>query len=159
MIDKITATRSIWLAGLTWLAMFVCAAITFSVMGIDPLDLMTNRDEMIDNISQMTNAQRTAHLVVTATADVAIPISFAVFFSGLTIRAFDGIGNWFSIPAIVAAVTDLIEGVIQVAALSGDYSLLFIKATIKPINAGMFGLAALIAISATVFLVLRKYRP
>ncbi|MEL8055552.1 MAG: hypothetical protein AAGK66_05320, partial [Pseudomonadota bacterium] len=89
--------------------------------------------------------QRSAHAWMTATLDVAYPLTYGALFAGLTLRALKPV---FAIPAIAVIPTDLVEGFVQVLALNGNYELLWLKAFVTPAKLILFGAAIVIALVA-----------
>ena len=95
----------------------------------------------------MSETQRVVHAWMTATLDVAYPLTYGPLFAGLALQRFKPA---FAIPAVAVIPTDLAEGYVQVTALLGDDSLLWMKAYLTPLKLALFIAAMGIAIAALV---------
>ena len=109
------------------------------------IDEMSDPEAVGHHVEEMTGLQRSAHAWMTATLDVAYPLTYGAFFAGLTLRALKPV---FAIRAIAVIPTDLMEGFVHVLALNGNYELLWLKAIVTPAKLVLFGAAIVIALVA-----------
>ncbi len=96
-------------------------------------------------LEQMSRQQKIVHLWITATLDVAYPFAYGSLLAGAALRCFRKYGIYLALPAFFTALVDLIEGVVQVMALTETADLLGLKAYITPLKFGMFTIAVTIA--------------
>ncbi len=111
------------------------------------IDEMSDPEIIRQHIREMNDTQRSVHAWMTATLDVAYPLTYGSLFAGLALRAFK---PTFSVPATAVIPVDLAEGVVQVMALTGGESLLWLKAYLTPLKLLLFVAAMMIAIFAVV---------
>ncbi|MEM7329833.1 MAG: hypothetical protein AAF437_13905 [Pseudomonadota bacterium] len=145
MIKLMTQKRTLWIL----FGLFVLETIGFGIImriwDFAIIDEMSDPQKISAHIAAMTEQQRSVHAWMTATLDVAYPLTYGPLFAGLAWRCFT---PHFAIPAIAVIPTDLAEGYVQVMALTGDESLLWLKAYLTPLKLGLFLAAMLIAIAA-----------
>lgn len=138
-------------------ALFVLETIGFGVImmvwDFHIIDEMSNPASIIAHIEAMSGLQRHVHVVMTATLDVAYPLTYGALFAGLALKVFRPI---FAVPSILAVLIDLTEGVVQVLALSGHMQFIWLKAYVTPLKLVFFISAAVIAIIALVKLWRRR---
>lgn len=149
----LTQSRALWtLAGLT-LLLSVGFGVVMRVWDFHLIDEMYDPDQILAHISAMTQTQRTAHIWMTATLDVAYPFAYGGLFIGLAWRYFETIGHWLAMPSIAVIPVDLTEGAIQVLLLMGHGGVVGGKAIVTPLKLILFifGLAvALIAVGKAI---------
>lgn len=116
-----------------------------AIWDFEIIDGMSHPDRIRDHVAHMSQSQRTVHAWMTATLDVAYPITYGLLFAGLSLRVFRPI---FVIPAIAVIPVDLTEGFAQVLILTGNDSLLWLKAYVTPLKRLFFVSAILIALLA-----------
>lgn len=145
MMQFLTRTNTLWIL----FALFVLETIGFGIVmaawEFEIIDEMSDPELIRAHVEAMTQTQRTVHAWMTATLDVAYPLTYGALFTGLTLRAFRPI---FALPAIAVIPTDLVEGVAQVLFLLGNDSLLWIKSFVTPLKLTLFFAALLIALIA-----------
>ena len=110
------------------------------------LDQISDAENVRSALAAMTPEQKSAHWWMTLVLDYAYPLAYGAFFVGITLRFFGGAGAWLSIPAIAAALADVVGNTIQLMLLSGNESLLWLKVIMTQVKFGAFLLAALIAL-------------
>ncbi|MEL7030926.1 MAG: hypothetical protein AAGK80_01530 [Pseudomonadota bacterium] len=148
MLNLITQTRVLWIL----FGLFVVETIGFGIImrvwDFAIIDEMSDPDKISAHIGAMSETQRGVHAWMTATLDVAYPLTYGPLFAGLALRAFKPV---FAFPAVAVIPTDLAEGYVQVMALIGDESLLWLKAYLTPLKLVWFLTAMVIAIAALLF--------
>ena len=131
--------------------MFVAETIAFGVVmavwDFTIIDEMYDPDKIRAHIAEMSEVQRQAHAWMTATLDVAYPLTYGALFVGMALRAFKPV---FALPALLVIPTDLTEGFVQVQAMLGNGSLIWLKAYVTPAKLILFTLAILIVLAALV---------
>ena len=145
MIRLLKQPSTLWVL----FALFVLETLGFGVIMLvwdfQIIDEMWNPDELRVHIGAMTPVQRTVHAWMTATLDVAYPLTYGPLFCGLALRYLSASFAW---PAVLVVPTDLLEGFVQVMVLTGHDQLLWLKAYVTPLKLVLFILATLIAVLA-----------
>ncbi|EKU96216.1 hypothetical protein Lepto7375DRAFT_0195 [Leptolyngbya sp. PCC 7375] len=98
-------------------------------------------------LEQMSVTQKTIHAWSTATLDVVYPFAYGSLFAGVALRFFSKYGVYLALPALLAIPVDLIEGVIQVLALTETADVLELKAYITPLKFGLFIIGFIVALA------------
>ncbi|NRB42164.1 MAG: hypothetical protein HRU20_27455 [Pseudomonadales bacterium] len=111
------------------------------------IDTISDADQVREIIAAMTTEQRTAHAWITGTIDALYPLSYGLLFAGAAIKYFPRVGIYLAIPALLAIPVDLIEGLIQILALTGTADWLSVKAIITPIKTSLFLTGLFIALA------------
>ena len=147
MIKAITKTGVLW--GL--FALFVLETLGFavimSVWDFHIIDEMSDPAKIKAHITAMSETQRRTHAVMTATLDVAYPLTYGALFGGLALKVFRPI---FAAPSFLTVPTDLAEGAVQILVLNGDMQFLWLKAYLTPLKLILFITAIIIAIFALI---------
>ncbi len=147
MIHLLTQPRTLWIL----FTLFVLETIGFGVVmwiwDFHIIDEMSHPESISTHIAAMSETQRVVHAWMTATLDVAYPLTYGPLFAGLALQRFK---LAFAIPAFAVIPTDLAEGYVQVTALLGDESLLWMKAYLTPLKLALFLAAMGIAIAVLV---------
>ncbi|MEM6555666.1 MAG: hypothetical protein AAF642_07325 [Pseudomonadota bacterium] len=147
MIHLLKQPRTLWIL----FTLFVLETIGFGVVmwiwDFHIIDEISHPESISTHIAAMSETQRVVHAWMTATLDVAYPLTYGPLFAGLALK-------WFkpalAIPAFAVIPTDLAEGYVQVTALLGDESLLWMKAYLTPLKLALFLAAIIISICALV---------
>ncbi|NRB38914.1 MAG: hypothetical protein HRU20_10680 [Pseudomonadales bacterium] len=111
------------------------------------IDTISDADQVREIIAAMTTPQRTAHAWITGTIDVLYPLAYGLLFAGAAIKYFPRLGCYLALPALLAIPVDLIEGLIQVLALTATTDWLSVKAIITPLKTTLFLTGLFIALA------------
>jgi len=153
MIKLITHSTTLWVLFLLFVAQSIGFAIIMWVWEFGIIDEMSDPEKVRAHIEEMSAGQRHVHAWMTATLDVAYPLTYGPLFAGLALRALPPL---YAVPALATVPVDLIEGVTQVMALNGAYDWLAMKAIVTPIKLVLFLAAMVIAIFALVLWMRRR---
>lgn len=115
------------------------------------LDTIANPTKAREQLDHMCARQKKAHVWITATLDVAFPLTYGFLFAAAALRFFPQYGGYLVLPALLVILVDLIEGVIQILALTESNSLklnylLKLKRYITSLKFVLFILALFIAL-------------
>lgn len=121
------------------------------------IDEISDPQHVAPQVALMSSLQIKAHIWVTAILDVLFPLAYAALFAGLALRFLGSVGKILFIPAILAAVTDLSEGVLQIMIFHGSEWAVLQKALVTPLKFGLFVIAVAIALIALGVAVSRKF--
>ena len=110
------------------------------------LDGIASPSKARDILDLMTQNQKVLHIWITATLDVAYPLSYGSLFAGSALRFFPEYGIYLALPALLAIIADLTEGFIQILALTNTSDLLALKEYVTPFKYGMAILGLIIAV-------------
>jgi len=114
--------------------------------GLTLLDAMADSTEARALIEGLTGEQRQAHAWITGTLDVAYPLAYGALFLGATLRFFPRRGTLLAIPVLIGVPADLLEGLVQILALTGQADWLAAKAVLTPVKGGAFVYGAVMAL-------------
>ena len=78
--------------------------------------------------------------------DYFYPLAYGGFFAGMALRFFGKAGPFLALPAFICIPADVVENTVQLFILSGDASLIWLKAIMTPLKLATFIPAALIAL-------------
>jgi hypothetical protein len=139
-------------APLWWL--FVATAVLTAVfvflivgLGLTFIDGIADPAYARQVVAGMPADERSIHAWLTGTLDVAYPIAYGTFFAASTLYFFPVAGHYLAWLPLLAIPVDLLEGVVQILALSGAADWLSAKAVLTPLKAFLFwcGLATTLA--------------
>lgn len=114
--------------------------------GLTFLDALADPAEARALIQGLTDDQREVHAWMTGTLDVAYPLSYGALFLGATLRFFPGRGPVLAIPILIGVPGDVLEGLVQILALTGWADWLASKAVLTPVKGGAFVYGAGVAL-------------
>ncbi|MEO1661838.1 MAG: hypothetical protein AAFR51_12670 [Pseudomonadota bacterium] len=140
-----TKATTLWVFFGLFIVETICFGVVMAVWDFTIIDEMSDPQKVQQHIGEMSEAQRAAHAWMTATLDVAYPLTYGPLFAGIVLRTLHTV---FVMPAMAVIPSDLIEGVIQVSVLSGDDTLLWLKTYITPLKLVLFVTAIIIAVFA-----------
>jgi len=140
--------RTIVWSGLAFLALTIAFVIWIQRYDLQIIDEMSIPDQIRAAVAAMSEEQLSAHWWMTLVLDYFYPLAYGSFFAGLALRNFGDAGVWAAIPAMIVVPADMIENTIQLLILSGDQSLIWVKAIVTPIKLVTFITAGLIAFGA-----------
>ena len=134
MFYRLSENRSLWIAFGATILITIAFLITGSMWGITFLDTISDPSEARLVISSMSPDQRIIHAWITATLDVAYPLAFGALFIGSAYKFYKNSGRFIALPFFVLVPTDLLEGIVQVLALTGTMDLVDAKAVLTPLK-------------------------
>jgi hypothetical protein len=114
--------------------------------GLTLLDAIADPTEARALIEGLTREQRQAHAWITGTLDVAYPLAYGALFLGAMLRFFPRQGPLLAIPVLIGVPADLLEGLVQILALTGQADWLAAKAVLTPVKGGAFVYGAVLAL-------------
>lgn len=153
MRSLVTNSVALWILFILFVAETLGFGIIMRIWDFGIIDEMSDPEKIRNHISEMSELQRAVHAWMTATLDVAYPLTYGALFAGLSLRALSPL---YAVPAIAVIPVDLIEGLVQVLALLGAYDALWLKAYVTPAKLILFVAAMVIALVALVLLWRRR---
>jgi hypothetical protein len=154
----LTKNSTLWILFLVTILLTSSFTAVMRIWDFSLIDEKWNVDLVRDAVAAFSPTQRRVHLWTTATLDVAYPIAYGLLFAGLALKVFGKAGPFLALPSFAVIVTDLAEGVVQVMGLAGNMDILAQKAWLTPLKLGLFGLAAIIALTALIVMFARRPR-
>lgn len=144
MFGTLAERKSLWIAFVSTILITIAFPITASTRGVTFIDAISDPEKVRSAISSMTSDQRVAHAWITATLDVAYPLAYGALFVGSAYAFYERFGRYIAIALLAVVPADLLEGVVQVLALTDTADLVDAKAVLTPLKTGLFllGLAA-----------------
>lgn len=146
----------VW-SGLAFVGLTIAFGIWIQRYDLNIIDEISDPEQIKAVVAAMTPEQRSAHWWMTLSLDYFYPLAYGAFFAGLALRYFGAAGIWLAIPSMIVVPADIIENTVQLVILSGDHSLIGVKAIATPIKLVSFIVAALIALIALIFAVYRRF--
>jgi len=141
-------TRTLWFFFAATLVITCLFPLVGSHWQLTLLDGISSPAEARSVLEELTPHQKKIHAWITATLDVAYPIVYGGLFAGSALRVFTRYGRFLALPALVVIPTDLIEGVVQVLALTGTADWLDAKAVLTPAKLVLFAAGLCITVFA-----------
>lgn len=135
---KLAETRSLWIAFVSTILLTIAFPLAASVWGITFIDAISDPAEVRQAISAMSAGQRVVHAWITATLDVAYPLAYGSLFAGSAVAFYGRFGRFIAAPLLVVVPVDLLEGVVQVLALTDVADLIDAKAVLTPLKTVLF---------------------
>ena len=151
MQSILTDGKTIVWSGLAFVALTIGFGIWIQQNDLHIIDEISDPDQIRAVVGAMTPEQMSAHWWMTLVLDYFYPLAYGTFFAGLALRYFGASGIWIAVPSIIVVPADIVENTIQLFILSGDFSLIWVKAIATPIKLVSFIVAALIALGALAF--------
>lgn len=156
---QISDTRTLWWLFILTLLLTASFVVCSSLWNLTLLDGVSSPVEVRRILIGMSPEQITAHIWITATLDVAYPLAYGGLFAGVALSMFETYGRYLAVPALLAIPVDLLEGVVQVLALTDTWDLIDMKAYVTPVKTALFLSGLAIACAAWVkWLVVRIRR-
>jgi hypothetical protein len=149
-LEKITTTSALWLLFIATLSITAGFPAISNVWGVIFIDGISSPDEVRIVIAQMTAEQKIVHAWATATLDVAYPLAYGLFFAGTALRFFTKYGLYLAALPLIAIPVDLIEGVVQILALTNTADFVGAKAILTQVKFILFIAGFLISVVAWV---------
>jgi hypothetical protein len=152
LFNFVSRTHVLWTLAVLFL-LLTGVFVGLSHSGFPFIDFLKDPAEVRAAIAAMSPEQRQMHSVLTATLDVAYPLSFGLLFAGLIWRFF-GPAKWLALVALLVTPVDIAEGAVQIMALGGDDGVIDAKALVTPLKNMLFlfgFVASLIALGIGLF--------
>lgn len=143
----LVSTAGLWI---TFIATVLLTLSFLPVAGIWELTLLDGisaPEAVREVLAGMTTEQRTAHVWITATMDVAYPLAYGGLFAGVALRFFPRHGLKLALPALIVVPVDLFEGAVQILALTGMADWVVLKAFVTPLKMTLFYIGFVIAVA------------
>ena len=138
MFITLAETRSLWIAFVATILITIAFPVTASIWGLSFIDALSDPTEVRQAIAGMTPDQRIVHAWITATLDVAYPLAYGALFVGSAYAFYARVGRFIAIPLLVVVPVDLLEGVVQVLALTDTADWIDAKAILTPLKTVLF---------------------
>ena len=138
MFYRLAGNRSLLIALVATILITIVFLVIGSLWGITFLDKISDPSEARIAISSMSADQRLVHAWITATLDVVYPLAYGALFIGSALKFYDNFGWLIASPFFVLVPTDLLEGFIQVLALTGTLDMIDAKAVLTPLKTSLF---------------------
>ncbi len=158
MLTLLAERRTLWLTFVATILITAAFPMAASIWGISFIDGLSDPAAVRDAIAAMTPEQRVAHAWLTATLDVAYPLAYGALFAGSACAFFARYGRLMALLLLVVVPIDLLEGVVQVLALTDTADLIDTKAVLTPLKTALFLLGLAVTVAGWVVWVLRRFR-
>lgn len=147
VFDSLARTRTLWLSFVATVLLTVSFVVVAPLWQLTLLDGLSDPDQVRQVLSAMSSEQRVAHAWITGTLDVAYPLAYGALFIGSACAFFPSVGHVVGWLMVLLIGVDLVEGVVQIAALLDTVDWIDAKAFLTPLKSGLFmlGLAVMVA--------------
>ena len=159
MLDFLAKTQTLWIAFVTTLLITFAFPVVAGMWGIAFIDALSDPEEVRQAIASMSAEQKTAHAWITATLDVAYPMAYGALFIGSALCFYKKYGRLIAWPFMILVPTDLLEGVVQVLALTDTADLIDTKALLTPLKTLLFLLGLVTTIAGWASWLTNRVRP
>jgi hypothetical protein len=156
--EYLTRTSTLWILLATNVVVIIIFGAVTDHWNIRLIDEASAPAEVRALLSQMSPEQRTVHAWITATLDVVFPIVLGGFLAGVALRSFHRYGAYLALLPLLAIPMDLLEGVVQILALTDTYDLLVLKSVITPLKLALFTFGLVVALVAGVRWVASQFK-
>ncbi|MEM9623528.1 MAG: hypothetical protein AAF993_17925 [Pseudomonadota bacterium] len=158
LLDTLAQSRTLWLAFVATVLITVAFPLAAGLWGLSFVDALSDPAEVRQAIAAMTSKQRVAHAWLTATLDVAYPLAYGALFIGSAVAFLPRFGRFLALAFVVLVATDLLEGVVQVLALTETADLVSSKALLTPLKTVLFLVGLLTTIAGWIIWGARRVR-
>ena len=134
----LTRTSTLWWLFAATVVITELFPILAGVFDLTLIDGISSPEAARQVIAAFSADQRVAHAWITATLDVVYPLAYGLFFAASTVRFFPSAGRYLAWLPLLAIPVDLLEGMVQVLALTGVVDWLAIKAFVTPLKTLLF---------------------
>ena len=152
----ITKPRVLWGLFSVTIAMFIGFYFWEPFVGGTTLDNVCSLESMQLLLQDMTDVQKHSHVMMTLVLDMVFPFAYGFLFAGLILRFSGQRGVWLAFPAFVVIPVDIAENIIQLMALTGNVTLLPVKAFLTPLKFGLFCFSALLSVGLLIKMFRKK---
>lgn len=121
------------------------------------LDMISGAEANRARLAGMDAGQRSAHLWVTLTLDMAYPLVYAPFFGAFAARFAGRFALAAALPAIALLAVDVTENMVIVAMLLGNETLFEIKSLATLLKWWLFGLTLAVAAASGLSALVRHF--
>ncbi|MEM1228912.1 MAG: hypothetical protein AAGI15_00115 [Pseudomonadota bacterium] len=133
----------LWIAFVSTVLLTGAFAVASAHWGIAFIDALSDPSQVREAIAGFTPEQRVTHAWITGTLDVAYPLAYGALFVGSAYAFYGRMGPYLAAVLAVAVPTDLLEGVVQILALTNTVDWVDAKALLTPLKMGLVYLGLL----------------
>ena len=157
-LTSLSQTRNLWIAFGATILITLSFPLVGSIWAISFVDALSDPGAVRAAIAAFSAEQRVVHVWVTATLDVAYPLAYGALFIGAAYRFFPKAGRWLAMAFIVLVAVDVLEGIVQVLALTDTADLVDGKAILTPLKTLLFLFGVVTTIGGWVMWIVRGRR-
>ncbi|NKB98690.1 MAG: hypothetical protein GKR90_09400 [Pseudomonadales bacterium] len=146
LVEKLSETGVLWISFVATVAITFVFQLVAGSVGGTLLDSIADPDQTRDVLVGMSEAQRAMHAWLTGTLDVAYPAAYGALFIGSAIKFYPSFGRYLAWTVFILVPVDLIEGIVQILALTDLADLLSTKAVLTSLKQILFIFALLFTV-------------
>ena len=150
--------RAIWIGFIGTVLLTLSFPWVAGQFGFVFIDALSDPTAVREEIARMTEQQRSIHAWSTATLDVAYPAAYGTWLAGSAYAFFGKWGKYAALPIFVLVPIDLIEGVVQVFALTDVVDWVDTKAYLTTAKFGLVQYGLLMVAIGWVLWVIQRIR-
>ncbi len=155
-LTSLAETRNLWLAFGATILITLSFPVVGSIWAMSFIDPISDPGAVRDAIAALSAEQRVVHVWVTATLDVAYPLAYGALFIGAAYRFYPTFGRFLGWAFIGLVAVDLLEGIVQVLALTDTADLVAGKAFLTPMKRALFLIGVVTTLLGWVIWIIRR---
>ena len=156
--DTLSKNSTLWLAFIATILLTFSFQVAVGIWDLTMIDAISDPAETRLAIASMSSDQHVIHAWITGTLDVAYPLAYGALFIGSGYKFYGKWGWLVAAPAYVVIPVDLLEGVVQVLALTNVTDWLDAKAILTPLKTVLFLIGLLTTIVGWIIWLISKLR-
>ncbi len=137
-INRIAQTNVLWFSFIATVLCTVAFQVIVQQHGLVMLDAIASQVQVHAALAAMSEHQHHLHAWMTGTLDVIYPAVYGALFIGSAYKFFPSKAFLLSLPAMICIPVDLIEGVFQIAVLTGTADWTELKEFLTPLKQWLF---------------------
>lgn len=150
IFNKLAEINFLWFSFVATLLMTCAFQVLVQQFDLILLDGISNQADVQSAITDMSDQQKNIHAWMTGTLDLLYPIAYGCLFIGSAYRFYPSKGLLLALPGAICIPVDLIEGVVQITALTDLADWTVLKPLLTPLKELLFVTGFLITISGWV---------
>ena len=158
MLTRLATPTTLWTTFVLTILMTFAFQYLGAVWSLAFLDGMSDPGTVRQAIADMSAEQRVAHAWITGTLDVAYPLTYAALFAGSVYCFFPAWGARVAPVFGALIVIDLVEGLVQILALTTAVDWIGAKALLTPVKTWLFLGGALLTVAGWLAWLIRRLR-
>ncbi len=157
-IKKLAAKKALWISFVATVLCSIAFPVVAGQFGITLLDAISDPEQCRAVLATMSDSQRSLHAWITGTLDVVYPAAYGALFVGSAYRFFPSVGRWLAAPILLLVPVDLLEGLVQILALTDTVDWLGAKALLTPAKLVLFYFGLIVTLCGWGVWIVRRFQ-
>ena len=121
LIEFLTKTNTLYFLRISAAIIVISIILVAIKWNVDLLDMKFSSVSIVDTLKTFDETQKIAHLWISSTLDLALPIAYGLLFIGYTMKYYPG-QYILVVPGILVIPVDLLENIMHIQILSNSLS-------------------------------------